>query len=366
MKIDNLKEGMILKNYKELCSVLDIPVRKNGNNAYVAQFKELSRYCEYHKEGHKIIIDKLNEEVKPKMDKRSEGNNNDISKNLRYMILHLCHKNKLNDRVEVGFSKTFLYSYCGMINDNYRDSKGNKVAFAQYLNLEQLAVEECFEYTDDRMSRAFRRALVTLTNTNKALGFRYGYNYVFSTLKPHITADIDTETIIRDAENKIMKQMKINRYDLIYKYGRWEEFKGKVISILKEEHPLYFKNLKYYYNVIVLNYKESSIERVKKGFEESFGLNSLIAKANVNEYFSKSLDGTIERRHKKILSQDNENLSEVEIYRKSKNYVKEQKNAKNMIVKDNSKRVDFKALTNSDMDDEYVESEQLRLEDIPF
>jgi len=366
MKIENLKKGMILKNYKELCSVLGVSPKKTGSNSHKSQLKEFERHFKFHKEGHKIIIDDLFKEAKSKVDKRIDGNNNDLSKNLRYMILHLCHKNKLKSKVEIGYSKTFLYSYCGMINENYRDTKGNKKAFAQHLNLEQLAIEECFEYTDNRMSQALRRALSSLTNTNKALGYRYGYNYVLSSIKHHATADIDEETIIRDIENKIMKQMQINRYDKIYAYGRWDEFKFKVINTLKEEHPLYFKNLKYYYNVIVLNYKETSIRRTIEGFEDSFKLNYTSAKSNVNKYFSKSLDGTITRRHKKNEVLTGDDLTDLTVYRGSKGYVKEQKKAKNTIVKEDAKKVDFKALSTFDSDDENVIYEQLNINNIPF
>lgn len=364
MKIENLKPGMILKNYKELCRALEI--EPSTGNKKKSQIKELERHVKYHKEGNKFVIDEVYKEVKNKMDKRTNGNNNDLSKNLRYMILHLCHKNKLRGKVEIGYSKTFLYSYCGMINENYRDTKGNKKAFAQYLNLEQLAIEECFEYTDDRMGQSLRRALSTLTNTNKALGYRYGYNYVLSSEIHHMTADIDLETIIRDVENKTMKQMKMNRYDRIYASGRWDDFKFKVINTLKNEYSLYFKDLKYYYNVIVLNYKDSSIKRTMDGFEESFGLNFKIAKTNVNKYFSKSLDGTITRRHDKNKTLTNENLDEKTIYRNSKNYIKEQKKAKNTIVKEDAKKVDFKALMSLDLDDENVVYEQLNINNIPF
>lgn len=364
MNIENLKQGMILKNYRQLCLVLEI--EPTGGCKKKSQIKELERYIKYHKEGNKFVVDEVYEEVKDKMDKRTNGNNNDLSKNLRYMILHLCHKNKLRGKVEVGYSKTFLYSYCGMINENYRDTKGNKKAFAQYLNLEQLAIEECFEYTDDRMGQALRRALSTLTNTNKALGYRYGYNYVLSSEMCHMTADIDLETIIRDVENKTMKQMKMNRYDKIYTSGRWDDFKFKVINTLKNEHALYFKSLKYYYNVIVLNYKDSSIKRTIEGFEDAFNLDCKSAKTNVNKYFSKSLDGTIARRHEKNKVLTNENLDEKNIYRSSKNYVKEQKKAKNTIVKDKAQKVDFKALVSFDLDDENVVSEQLNINNIPF
>ena len=55
MKIENLKVGMVIKNYKVLCELLEIPV-KDGNSKQ-AQLKALEQVCVYHKEGQKFIID---------------------------------------------------------------------------------------------------------------------------------------------------------------------------------------------------------------------------------------------------------------------------------------------------------------------
>ena len=54
MNIDNLKEGMIIKNYKELCKLLKIkPV---GGSSKKAQLKELAMFVDYEKQGMKYLI----------------------------------------------------------------------------------------------------------------------------------------------------------------------------------------------------------------------------------------------------------------------------------------------------------------------
>ena len=58
MKIGNLKHGQTLKNIKELCEVLKIPY-KDSTDSRKAIFKDLDRYCKYHKEGRKIVIDEI-------------------------------------------------------------------------------------------------------------------------------------------------------------------------------------------------------------------------------------------------------------------------------------------------------------------
>lgn len=344
MKINNLKEGMILKNYKELCKVLEIKVA--AGNTRTKQLNALSEGVEYHKEGNKFIIDKIIGRV-DMMDKRKLGNNNDISKNLRYMILEFLSKHELKgDDVCIGFSKIMLYRYCGMINDNFRNAKGNRQQWAKTLNVTELAVEECLDYTDDRLSATLRRACSTLCNTNKAFGYRFGYNYIIKNGKNNLdvqyTADIETENIIRDIENKIMKEMKINKYDIIYKLGRWNEFKNRVIHMLKSEYSLEFKDLKYYYNAVVFNYKNETIIRTISGFEEAFGLNKELAKSNVNKFFINSLDKTIDNRHNKSLESHKKDI--VTVYRADDLYKVEQKNVKNSIIIRDYEQLSFDAI----------------------
>lgn len=55
MKIENLEVGMVIKNYKELCKLIDEPV-KTGE-AKQNQINKLAELVEFHKEGNKFIID---------------------------------------------------------------------------------------------------------------------------------------------------------------------------------------------------------------------------------------------------------------------------------------------------------------------
>ena len=63
MKIENLKEGMVIKNYKELCRYLEW--NTTTGNAKKSQFIDLERYCKYHKEGQKIVVDEVFETPLP-------------------------------------------------------------------------------------------------------------------------------------------------------------------------------------------------------------------------------------------------------------------------------------------------------------
>ena len=79
MDISKLYVGLIIKNYKELCAILGIPV-KASTNSKQAQYKEMDRYFKYHKEGNKFIIDEIYLEVLPKIDNRifNKGGANNV------------------------------------------------------------------------------------------------------------------------------------------------------------------------------------------------------------------------------------------------------------------------------------------------
>ena len=54
---------MVIKNYKELCRYLEW--NTTTGNAKKSQFKDLERYCKYHKEGQKIVVDEVFETPLP-------------------------------------------------------------------------------------------------------------------------------------------------------------------------------------------------------------------------------------------------------------------------------------------------------------
>lgn len=332
MKIENLKEGMILKNYKELCRVLDITPKKTGSNSYKSQFKEFERYFEYHKEGHKIIIDKLNEEVKGKMDDRSKGNNTKYADDIEYLILTLLNKFKISKHEKVGFSKNFLYSHCGLNNDNYKLVKSNTLKFSQMIDMPVQTINECFDYTNNRMLKTLQRALNKMKKQS-LITWGNGYNMVMfdenneQYLK---VASIEDEKYILSVEREIMLKMGAANKRLIFTGGQWDSFKSKTNTELKKIYP----NLHYYYDNISFNYNNKDIERMLNKYEN---IKKAEIKIIVNDKFSKSLDGTIKRRYEKAkVSESNSVLGN---YQKSEEYPKEQKKIKDVIIKKNSERI---------------------------
>ena len=72
MRLENIKEGSVFKNWKVLCEVLDVEPKSDGYRA--KQEREFKCYFNWEKEGRKIIITEVYDQPKEKEDGRRAGN----------------------------------------------------------------------------------------------------------------------------------------------------------------------------------------------------------------------------------------------------------------------------------------------------
>ena len=87
MNVNNLKIGQTIKNYKELCELLDCKI--NAGDSKKSQLKELERHVKYHKEGNKFIVDEIYTNPKEKQDNRknNKGKSADYIDDLELRLL---------------------------------------------------------------------------------------------------------------------------------------------------------------------------------------------------------------------------------------------------------------------------------------
>ena len=80
MNLNNIKNGDIFKNWKEFCNAVNIECKKSNNRK--GDERKLSSLGEWHKEGQKVIIDKIYDIPKEIKDGRrnNKGSSNQHSK----------------------------------------------------------------------------------------------------------------------------------------------------------------------------------------------------------------------------------------------------------------------------------------------
>lgn len=259
LNVEELYEGKIFKNYKELCEFFNW--KKYKGNAKLAQFKELNRYCEYAKEGHKIIIVKLHESVKDKEDKRIGNSYGDIYGNMVQLLI----LNYLNGKKEksIVISKTNLLQQVGLTNRNYVTLKNYPHNLANYIDFNVIYVYDFYNINDSKLKRITERALNNLEK--KRLIFCQN---VIKIKKLHEVnsriANSLEKSMILETERKYLK---LNNENDVYKIrvsNKWKKFKSEVSRELLDEF-----NIEYYYYAYDITINQKYISEEKENLEES-------------------------------------------------------------------------------------------------
>lgn len=110
-----VKEGDCIKNYKELCKILDLPVL--GGCSKTSQLKELKRFLDYEKDGQKFIITEIYDTPSKKDDKRIEGNNSIYIKFIEIILLNYLSGKEEN---KCKHTSKELWELLGMVNKHYK------------------------------------------------------------------------------------------------------------------------------------------------------------------------------------------------------------------------------------------------------
>ena len=159
---EKLTEGLIIKNYKVLCEEY-LDVQPSAGNTKKAQLKELERYCEYHKNGNKFVIDKVFDVPKEKEDLRKfnggDHNNIDYIKYIEALILNLLAEKETG---LLFLSKYTILKELKMINENYSFCKGRIEKLSIFSNTDVDNIYEFYASTDGTLINNLEKALNNL------------------------------------------------------------------------------------------------------------------------------------------------------------------------------------------------------------
>ena len=155
MKIENLYEGQIIKNYRELCRLIGEKVA-DGGHSKMCQMREFERYVKYHKEGNKLIIDEIYDEPKEKIDGRGKKCRKEIEsyKIPRKLDKHYgIYKIELGNKIYIGstvqgFRRRFMGHYNGGMKHTY-DLIVNGGEFDMLLDMTDIEDVELIRMVED-------------------------------------------------------------------------------------------------------------------------------------------------------------------------------------------------------------------------
>ena len=340
MRIENLKVGMVLKNYKHLCSLLCIEPRgKAGSNSRIAQIKEINRSVKYKKleGGNKLVILEIYNELKDKEDFRTKGNNSKYVENIEKIVLYTLNKHNSNEALIL--SRGRLLEVCNMINENYRIGKQNISKISALTEIEAEYIYNFYSNSNAMLTKSITSALRSLRN-RRLVDFYEIIMICEDVVVPVVSeqgevgftktgsqrfreATDEERKIILKYEKEAMRMLGCRKVQDIVLKGKWREYKQLSETMLRN---MYNRNINYYYSAYKLICNADDIKQEITLLE----LNN--NKNNLNNKLSSSMTRSTKTRHTKAIN--NGLFNKIE---SNEDYVSKQLTLVELLIKDNPK-----------------------------
>jgi len=297
MVMQNFIEGQTIKNYKELCKILEIPVKAGDSKK--AQLKELERYCKYKKDGNKFVIEEIYNEAKEKVDNRG-GNHNIFGKYIDQLLLDLFSNIKTNNKVKC-FTADSLARTLGIINNNYLIAANNKNKFFWWFyheneaeNINKTATLDFFKIIREKTKSAIRSSLKRL---EKAGHIEYREDYIIF-YRNIIRAVNDAERkIIINIENELLQEFETTKFQLQFHDSIRIEYYGKLQERVRMQfNEIFHINLTNLYKGYEITLKSRDIKKLTPKNKKEYML-------KLNQTFEKKVIESLIYQHNKTVDE---------------------------------------------------------------
>ena len=156
---ERVSVGMVIKNYKQLCQLLDLPIL-SGGNAKQAQIKNLKCYMDFEKSGQKFIITDIFDTPLTINDQRKLGNNSIYVKYIEVILLQYLSKQN-------GFTSTLnkvdWWRLLGFINEKYKNTPDKELETLDS-SITPFEIKMFYQRCNTKLERILFSALNNLKN----------------------------------------------------------------------------------------------------------------------------------------------------------------------------------------------------------
>lgn len=320
IKLENLKIGMILKNYKELCRILEEEVKTGG--AKKNQLEWFEDYFTYEKQGHKFKITDVfyDKEIKPMPTRGGANNTYEYTQNIEKLLLDILAQDKNEGKIFL--SKNKMFHLLDMVNTNYIDCNRKIPKLSKFLDIDERNVQEWYDTTGGMLERSLESALKKLQNQSlvfwsreiticklkviKGSGYwvkiihkdengedKEQWTYESMTKKIIEEASDDEKKYIIAVEREEMEKLDCDDKQEIIRKGLWEKFEDNVTSILKKYKGIiyYYKSYKILFNPEHIIKKQNQMNKLLLNLNErqnqKYQLNNSIIQRNIDNALSR-------------------------------------------------------------------------------
>lgn len=279
-----LKLGMVVKNYREMCRILDEQICEG--NSKKAQLKEWARYFLWEKKGQKFIILDIYDEPLPKEDGRQDKN---IYVQYIQVILMKILAKQRDSKEPFYITTNQLWKLLGMINNHYKNISLDELneRIPEY-EIKSFDMKKFYQRCNQRLREILFSSLNRLQN--KAL-VKYDIEIVIVYIDTngeaiYEPANDEQEKCVLKAERKALLDMKLETKRQVYAKFKDTEYFSRVNSYLQKWY-----GWEYTFSRIKIKYNKSDVFeavhkdeiKLKNDFEEMklqrLGLNDRVVEA---------------------------------------------------------------------------------------
>jgi len=272
----NLYEGLVTKNYIELCGLLGEKVR--GGKSKECRVKVWKRWFLFEKKRRSYVIHKIYDTPIEKVENRG-GNNRIYIDKAESLIINL-----LNNSGKTYFTNTQLLEEIGLININYKYARNVQHSLAKYLDIDKEIIENFYDTISSRLLGILNSALNSLSKDG-VISWNKEFMLCDENYKYEIAQGRKKE-LIEEVEASVLEEMKIKHIGQVMYSGLLKKFTERVCEIINADQEDDIK-IKFYYRTnalkIIFNVSETIDENIlnkckielNKIFIERYRLNTI-------------------------------------------------------------------------------------------
>lgn len=310
MDLYKLKEGMIIKNYKELCGLLGVDIQTGKSKQ--AQLKLFQNAVKYTQNGHSFKIIEISNDLENfnnQIDIKSKRKKINYIGDIELLVMNLL-SNIDNDTLIISKSKILRELY--MVNHNYHECKKRTVKLSNYLNIDTLLINEWYDSTSSMLKRNLEKSLCNLENNslirwNKVVMVCEQIPLV-PNIQPHIIIDEHDEEVVQyvinsecnsyfristkeerlfimDIETEFKNALGLYNDNELVAIGQYDNMKEYVNSKLLERY-----NISFYYDAYEIEYIG---DNVKKALDRE---NEIMSKNKLNKDIFERINFNIQNK----------------------------------------------------------------------
>lgn len=301
MNLEKISIGQVVKNYKELCNLLDEKIRTNTKDK-TPQLEEWSRYFKYHKQGYTFIIDEIYTNPLP-----APFRTDDVYSAYIQVILcnYLMQPNNLKNNCSCLSTKRQLFEICGMVNSCYINNDQKYDIIEKFKTENDLSYESA-KWQVNQLNQKVNSRLTNILYRSLTRLQKKGYIIFFD----HYTIsekDIKTNlNVVRDATDNEISIYLSESNNLKDKMGisylndyNSELFYNALNNILLEKYGWNscYKQIKI---IIAKGYMEKAYQDSLNQLKEEIDKNKKSVNSNVIEMFLKLIDMEFEKNIQEV------------------------------------------------------------------